>query len=293
MNRTYYHACREHCRKTWPSLHFATTFGDSALRVAMSGTWAVVHQLRRIMLDEAEPGGCCGESTAQRVEVCGNVLDHLYSGKETGKPELDGFAALAEHHHIDQAILQRYAEGLAASREVKRFATWNRVRSDYEQTGGALAAHLISACAGVNIPEHHAVAWTASMQLAEAAMQLGDQWQRGRLCVALDDLVRAKLTERDVAAMAEQTGDPRWQDLTDHLNTRIASLYRGGVRFITYLPAPAQRVAAVFGELHMARWDAWRKTGVIKEGHRIKAVSGSLRLLRTISRDKREAAVHG
>lgn len=265
MNGSYDKAVRRQCRETAPALHFATTFGDAATRTAACGLHVVVRQLRDIVLDTT--GGCCGEG----LTVCANVLDHLYAGKETGKPQLDGFADLAQRHGIERDALMQYVEALAATQDVKRYATWARLRGDFERTEGALLAHVIDA------PQHLVMAWVAALQSIDAAMHLPQDWRRGRLRIPLDDLVAVKLTLRDVATFVEQGGGDS-AALHAHLSKRIESLYRGGMKFMAHLPVGARRVAAVYGAQRLAAWQAAGDLFAPREAepmHRMAALRGA------------------
>ena len=81
---------------------------------------------------------CCegGESGEQRRAVCMAVLDHLYSGQPTGKPELDGFSQIAEQFALPRELWDRLVEGLIERSAVRRYATWGRLRDHLERTAG-------------------------------------------------------------------------------------------------------------------------------------------------------------
>lgn len=271
-------AGRDACRAASADLFFAAHFLPRIQRQAIYTLAAVGRQLRDI-LDPCPGGGapqagesacsgvggcatCAGgETPQQRRAVCAAVLDFLYSGQQTGKPELDGFVIVARHWDIPRALFDQWADGLATLAELKLYATWSRLRSVCNQAAGT--AGLIAFRALRNEPrqppaelEPLVQSWAAAMQLAAMLSELGREVQRGRLALPLDDLVKFGLDRSEVTAMAQAGtagGDGRWRALMAFEIARVRSLYRGGAGCLRWLPPPARRAAAILGETYLGR----------------------------------------
>ena len=92
------------------------------------------------------------------------------------------------------------------------------------------------------------------MRLAVILTHIPQQWQRGRLLLPLDDLVRFELTERDLSKFIDAktcAGDQRWRDLMAFEADRARNLFRGGARFLESIDDQrVRRAVATLGLLY-------------------------------------------
>ncbi len=252
-----YRAARDHARQAMPNVLFAARLLPRDQRFAALTIAAVVRQLGDIMAHEAE---CESESVEQRQGVCLSVLDHLYAGEPTGRGELDGFAAVAGRYELRREDFADMVEALAAMQNLRRIATWAKLRTLAARSYGSIARMTYrTTCAGDN--DQRIDAWAAAMLLIDMLERVGPDWRQGRLMLPLDDLVKCKLAERDIAGFVEANsaaGDARWHDLLELQAQRIANLCRGGATALTQLDPPLHRAWVVFGELQLARLDQLR-----------------------------------
>ena len=152
------------CRAVWPDVAFAASFLPKGQRHAVNSVGVVLHQVVQIIdpaagddhacEQEGDKPGCptptaCGETCQgggetpqQRRDVCSSILDYLFSGQSTGRPELDGFASVAKQFDLPQASFESFAAGLNDLINTPRYAIWRRLRESLEETCGT-AARLV------------------------------------------------------------------------------------------------------------------------------------------------------
>jgi phytoene/squalene synthetase len=255
-----YRAARDHARQTMPDVLFAAQLLPRDARFAMLTAAAVVRQLYDIMAHEAE---CESESVEQRQGVCLSVLDHLYAGEPTGRAEMDGFAQAAQRYQWRRADFVQLIDALADMQNLRRIATWAKLRSIAARAYGPIA-RLAYRAAGAEPSDQRIDAWAAAMFLIDVIERVGPDWRQGRLLLPLDDLVKCKLTERDIARFvdaATAAGDARWRDLIELQSQRIANLCRGGATALTSLDPPMRRAWVMYGALRRTRFERLRSCG--------------------------------
>src|SRR5690606_9877385 len=133
---------------------------------------AVFDQVRRIVTPEASgasPGcggsaGGCGCGPGDPRAVARAVLGHLYAGGPTGKPELDGFAAVARTYNIPGEPFHSAVDALLQHAGRKRYATWGSFFDHCRRFAGAFAALALPILA----PDASATAHTQAHSLAAA-----------------------------------------------------------------------------------------------------------------------------
>lgn len=283
-----YAAARRLCRTRSPDLFFAAHFTSRPRRYALYALDSLFHQLDEIMGPPqigAAPApaivsaqaGCCGggcggegESIERRRDVCLAVIDHLYSGLDTGKPELDAFLDVNAAAALPKAWLATMVQGMATQRTLPRYATWKRISEVMGQSHGMRAMLMARVLADPGrelsaTEEGQLLAWGAAIRLCEAIEQTGDDYRHGRILLPLDDLVRHNLSERDIAAFTEQGGiggDARWTRLMQFQLERIRNLLRGGARAMSVLADDgARRAFAATGTFALRRLERLIKAG--------------------------------
>ena len=202
-----------------------------------------------------------------RRGVCVAVLDHLDSGLETGKPELDAYLDVKAACALPRGLLERWIEASSMERALPRCATWKKLNELFAGSVGSAATLAATALmpdgAGASslsdtlTGQVHAFA--AAIGLIGVLENIGEDWKLGRLLLPLDDLVKFGLGERDIARFAEAgstAGDDRWQNLMQFEADRIRNLFRGGSRALSALADDGcRRAAAVVGVIAMNRFE--------------------------------------
>ena len=177
------------------------------------------------------PSNCAtcggGESVEQRRVVCERVLEHLYSGQTTGRPELDAVAAVTKAFGIQRDLFEQYCDALADEQNLRRYATWQRARSVCERSAGTLARivwRIVSpvresgsrgpaAAVEEARPEGPDLKTRAEAQFLALAIairwigvlhRVGADWSNGILRLPMDDLVHCGLTPADIAVFSAE-----------------------------------------------------------------------------------------
>ncbi len=282
-----FRATRSLCRAELQELFFASHFLPKPLRGALYGVAAVGSQLLEIacptpprqnenqiptvnptaagrFTDEpvADSSCCCceaGDSGSQRRAVCMAILDHLYTGQPTGKPELDGFKRVADRYGLPRSLWDTFVHGLVDLESVRRYATWTRLRDHLDRTTGTIADLAVRVLSQGSIPDpsgrHRSAALGTGLGLALILAHLRQDLRKDRLRLPLDDLVRFGLTETDLKRFADTGttgGDPRWQRLIGHETDRAKHLIRGGTRAaFSVLEPSARRATAVLAAIYL------------------------------------------
>ena len=258
-----------------PELYFATCQLDRSMRQALFSLAAVLDELQRIVdppvSTEGRPGSgpdrpLVPEGGSEPIEhrhaVATAALDHLLSGRSTGRPELDGLALVLERDVVDQAECQLLLDAMAGQAEVRRWATWRRLRMRCEAIGGTAARITLGVLAHPEpVRAELATALGAAIELTRLVCNVRSQWRRGRLVVPLDDLERFCLTEQDIGRFARQgapTGlDGRFATLMALQADRARKLYHGGVKALGSVPdRRCRRAVALYVQMQQRhlRW---------------------------------------
>lgn len=300
-------AVADRCRLRDPDLFFASQFMGKRRRHAVYVVWAVLDQLRQIMTSKDEGGcaGCSGSGSGacgsmnkpptpgmddERVKVCAAVLDYLLGGEKTGEAHLDGFAEIINHAGIGRARFDEYVQGLAELQALKRVATWSRLRAALEKAAGAPAA-IVADMFTDDYPDDRRArltAWATAPALLELLCDTASIWRCGaRLLIPLDDLVKCRLTEKDIAGFTEKQtagGDERWRAMAQLQSERIANLRAGGLAGLDPLPTDVRRAALVYAEIRMIRLsdlaDPFAASRPITTWQRVRRVMPAIRLMR-------------
>ncbi len=199
--------------------------------------------------EDGEGGGCCGggNSPEQKMAVAISVLDYLFAGDQTGKPELDGFHEIAKYHNLTKAYFKQICEGIVKLHEVQRIVTWQSLYQIFWQFSGAsLGLFHILGTGQINQKTILlAQAFGAGVQLTDTLCSLHD-WQSSKFILPLDDLVKFKLSEFDVKRFAKNeadaAADDRWKSFVHFQVIRAQKLLIGGLKILDTLP-PAHRRA--------------------------------------------------
>jgi len=279
IDPAHYRAARDACRSGAPDLFFASYFMPKHTRHAVFSLVAVYLQLADILKPQAPLSNdpppddtCSSETPQQKREVCAAILEHLYQGKPTGKPELDSFYQIVSSYNLPRQHFESLADGIMQEATIPRYATWTRLRKQLDQTAGtaALIASGVPRTQGANpalnkTAIHQARAWAVGMRMVSILRQVDDDWQHGRLMLPQEDLNRFGLSENDIARFHDRhttAHDPRWTQLMKFQIGRVKSLLRGGSRCLhTAYSHKTPRAAAVLSAMYWGLLDDFERRG--------------------------------
>ena len=274
-----YRAAREQCRRQWPDLFFASHFTTKSRRYALYALAALSHQLGEIMgppqiggnppaIVSEQAAACCsggsceGESIAKRQEVCLAVIDHLLSGQLTGKPQLDAFVDVQGSLQLPRQWFEDWIKGMATQRTLPRYATSKRLSETMQRSTGTLMLMMARALSDSALPfaatvQSQLLAWGAGLRWCQLIGEVKSDFEARRIMLPLEDLVRHRLSERDIAAFAMASsakGDERWQALMAFELDRVRNLFRGGSKSLSTLAdESARRTFAAVGVFALKR----------------------------------------
>ncbi len=279
INGDRYRAAREHCRQHWPDLFFASHFTARPRRYALYAIAAVMHQLGEIMgppqvgakppsIVSAQAASCCGggscegESIGRRQEVCLAVIDHLLGGELTGKPELDSFSDVQPALRLPREWFETWIKGMATERTLPRYATSKRLNETAQQSTGMPMLMMARALCESPHPfpatvQSQWLAWGAGLRWCQLLHEVKGDFEQRRIMLPLDDLVRHRLSEKDIAAFSiasSAQGDGRWRALMKFELDRVGNLFRGGGKALGALAdESARRTFAAVGVFALRR----------------------------------------
>ncbi len=314
IDRDRYRAARDQCRRRSPDLFFAAHFTSRPRRYALYAVDALVHQLAEIMgppqVNTSRPaivseqaaaccstgGGCEGESLDQRRGVCLAVIEHLYGGLATGKPDLDAFLEVNRAMRLPSGWFELMVKGMEIERSLPRYATWKRLGDTLGGSGG-MVAMLRAVILGLpetaitDTTRGQLIAWGSALRLCEALQSVGEDARLGRVMLPLDDLVKHRLSERDILRFAQRGttgGDERWRSLMRFELDRVRNLLRGGAKAMSLLADQgARRTLAATGVFALKRLEKLVDAG--GDGFSMRVTMGTWQRLTAMPRAVRVA----
>ncbi len=210
-------------------------------------------------------GGCgensCGESGCggdQRLAVCQAIAAHLLAGEPTGRPELDAFAALAARVGITAEDLEPMYAQLLEDEHTARWATWSRLRGALWRGAGSVGVLMLRSLGQPSDSQwrdtqlEQARAWASGMALIARLEKIGEIWRReSRLVLPLDDLVRCRVSESQVARWSEQghvdaAHADAWGAIMANQAERAGNLLLGGWGAWSSSSRGVQRAVAIY-----------------------------------------------
>lgn len=188
-------------------------------------------------------------SALAKIESWRAGLDEGYCGRAVADPVLEAFAAMAVRRLIPPEEPALFLDAMASDATVREYATYEDLRG--YMRGSAVAVGYMM-CAVLGVPAEGDARQGASdlaeaMQLTNFLRDVGEDLERGRLYLPLEDLGRHGLTRADFERR-EPTPAVR-AVLADGVE-RARRLYAASDTAIARLPATARRPVAVARELY-------------------------------------------
>ncbi|WP_346016554.1 15-cis-phytoene synthase CrtB [Chroococcidiopsis sp. CCMEE 29] len=244
-----YKLCRQITAKYAKTFYLATLLMSEAKRRAI---WAIYAWCRRT--DELVDGPGAAITTPETLDEWEAQLESLFAGH----PIEDLDVALVD-------TLQRFPLDIQPFRDMIAGQRMDLYRNRYETfeelnlycyrvagTVGLMSTAVIGVDASNNnaawnqqqqpyIPAEEAIALGIANQLTNILRDVGEDAQRGRIYIPLEDLARFNYTEQD---LLKGVVDQRWQELMQFQIQRTREFYLQAEKGISYLSSDA-------------RWPVW------------------------------------
>lgn len=255
-------AARQICRRHARSFYFASFFLPKPKREA---AYAVYSFCR--MIDDAidvpegdDPGSklpglsssCCSPGELDsRFQMLRDRLDEIYEGRmELPNPEfrteeqnaLRAFELTVKQYEIPKQHFLDVAEGCRMDLTISRYPTWASLERYCYHVAGVVG--LIMSCIfGLQHSEagKQAVMMGNAMQLTNILRDVKEDWERGRIYLPLEDMVRFKYSERDLAAGVV---NDNFRELIKFEIDRARTLYQQGSEGLIWLAGDGSRLTA-------------------------------------------------
>jgi len=213
-----YRYCEALCHAHRHNFPVASIFTRSQLRKHI---WAMF-AFARVADDFADEAAFEGRR-ARELDRWEEQLHESYFGRP---PEHPVFIALADTVRKFSLPITEFGQLLSGFRtdlEVRRYATWNELRS-YTRQAAEPVGHLLLYIGGYRAPELHAYADDLASGLAVARLiqDMPADWARGRVYVPAEDLRHFGVTEADIAS---RRASPQVGALVRYLVARTRALF--------------------------------------------------------------------
>jgi phytoene synthase len=244
-------AARQICRRESRGFYLASLFLPKLKRDAAHAVYAFTQMMRGAIDQPAdEPAGACGPSDLHhRMSLFRDRLRELYDG--TLELPLPQFRSQEQHAlHAVSVAVRRYeippqnfldlAEGQRRDLGVRRYATWAALEKHCQGVAGTVGLIL---CGVLGLKNSGAAQQAASLgsalRLASILRDLKRDWDRGRLYLPLEDLVRFGYSEKD---LGRALVNDAFVSLMKFEIARARELYRVGAEGICWLADEGSRL---------------------------------------------------
>jgi phytoene synthase len=240
-----YQLCRQITAKYARNFYLATLLMSQAKRKAI---WAIYAWCRRT--DELVDGPRAAITTPETLELWEAQLESIFAGRPVEDPDV----ALVDTIGRFPLEIQPFRDMIAGQRmdlyrsRYETFEELNLYCYRVAGTVGLMSKAVIGLDSSNNtapwnpyqqpyIPTKEAIALGIAAQLTNILRDVGEDAQRGRIYIPLEDLARFNYTEQD---LFKGVVDDRWRELMQFQIQRTRQFYAKAEKGITYLSADAR-----------------------------------------------------
>lgn len=279
-------AARDICRKHARSFYFASHFLPKRKREHAYAIYAFCRLLDDAV-DEAE-GGTLQKLRA--VEGFLSLLDDIYDHPQAPRPQnpaLMAFAQTTRACDIPKQYFQELAEGCRMDLTISRYNTWKELEHYCYRVAGVVGLIM---CRVFGLEDQRAqvqaVQMGNAMQLTNILRDVGEDLDRGRIYLPLQDLARFGLDEN---ALFTRRADERFIELMKFQIARARELFNQGAQGLSALPHDGSRstaavMAVVYGGILSAieeqGYDVFSRRAHLTFWQKLRRVPVALRLAR-------------
>ncbi len=216
-----YGYCEALCHARHHNFPVASIFARSHLRKHI---WAMF-AFARVADDFADEAAYEGRRTRE-LDRWEELLHETYYGKAPDHPVFIALADTIKRFSLPIVEFTQLMSGFRTDLEVRRYATWNELRS-YTRQAAEPVGHVLLYIGGYRAPELHAYADDLSSGLAMARLiqDMPADWARGRVYIPAEDLRHFGVTEADIAS---RRATPQVGALVRYLVARTRALLERG-----------------------------------------------------------------
>jgi len=239
--RAAYAYCAEVTRRNSRTFHLATTVVPRAERMALRSLYAFC----RVSDDIVD--GSEDEPPARLARWRAAVLAALAGSSD---PVLLAWADTRARYGIPDAYITQLLDTLAEDLTTTRYESFDQLAGycyGVASTVGLMAMHIIGYTGPEAVP--YAVKLGVALQLTNILRDVGEDWQRGRLYLPLDELAAFGLSEADIAAGRL---DERWRAFMRYQVAWNRRLYREALPGVGLLHGRGRFAVAAAAELYRA-----------------------------------------
>jgi squalene synthase HpnC len=193
-----------------------------------------IYAFARSADDIADEGETSDEERIAQLDAYVKELDRLSHGRHSEHPIFVRLDPVIREFGLP---LQPFYDLLSAFRQdvtTKRYASFDQLK-DYcwrsANPVGTLMLHLYGEAERHNMADSDAIC--TALQLINFWQDVGVDWQKGRIYIPQQDLVRFGVKEDDLGA---GIADPKWRALMAYQCTRARGLMMGGAPLALRLP---------------------------------------------------------
>jgi hydroxysqualene synthase len=252
-----YHYCEALCRARHHNFPVASFFARSQLRKHIFAMFAFA----RVADDFADEAAYEGRR-ARELDRWEELLHETYYGRPPEHPVFIALADTVRKFSLPIVEFTQLMSGYRTDLEVRRYATWNDLRS-YTRQSAEPVGHLLLYIGGYRAPELHAYADDLSSGLAVARLlqDMPADWAAGRVYVPAEDLRHFGVTEADIASRREtpavgalvrylvartrallERSRPLVDLVSADLAVELALMWHGGARILDKIAAAGPRL---------------------------------------------------
>ncbi len=245
-----YTHCAGVTRRNSRTFHLATRLVPRAERMALRSLYAFCR-----LSDDIVDGG--EDEPLTRLAGWRAAVSSAPQG--SSEPVLLAWADTRARYGIPEAYVAQLLDTLAQDLTTTRYETFDQLAAycyGVASTVGLMAMHIIGYTGPEAVP--YAVKLGVALQLTNILRDIGEDWQRGRLYLPLDELAAFDLSESDIAVGRL---DDRWRAFMRYQVAWNRKLYREAMPGVGLLDRRGRFAVAAAAELYRAILDDIKASG--------------------------------
>lgn len=198
------------------------------------------------LLDRTEMQSALG--LTQQLDAYRTELQRALDGQPSG-PVFRELAWVSRTYQVSAAPLFELLDGVSQDLIDTTYATWNDLERYCEGVAssvGEMCTYVFGVTGGPDVRRaavQYARTLGTAMQLTNILRDVGEDAQRGRCYLPVEDLARFGLTTHDVLTSPRLALESRWRDLMIFEVQRARTLYANALPGIALLSPDSQRCA--------------------------------------------------
>jgi phytoene synthase len=319
-------AVRRICRREGRSFYFAAAFLSRAKRDASYAVYAFCRMIEQAIGEPLIAVGAGGRETAARLSspkssvqvgfgavdpvaqagssglldhklaLLRDRLDEIYDQRlELPRPEfrteeqhaLCAFSRTVARYQIPKKYFLELAEGRRMALTISRYATWAGLERYCYHVAGVVGL-MMSCVLGLTNSgaAQQAVQMGNAMQLTNILRDIKEDWERKRIYLPLEDLMRFRYSERDLAAGLV---NENFRQLMRFEIDRARGLYRQAAEGLVWLAGDGSRMTAasmavihsgILGEIERQDYDVFSHRAGLNPAQQLRRLPAAWRLSR-------------